>query len=66
MKIVVVGIAAYCLLVGIFLFSVTLRAELREERKPRRQLSVLTLPVSTLPAVKGKGEVHDLGIDKAA
>jgi len=66
MKIVAVGVAAYCLLVGIFLFRVTLRAELQEEMKLRGQPSVSTLSDHTLPAMKKKGKVQDPGIGKAA
>lgn len=65
MKIVAVGVAAYCLLVGIFLFGVTLRAEL-EEMKLRGQPSVSSLSDRTFPAMKKQGKVQDPGIGKAA
>jgi hypothetical protein len=49
-----IAIVAYCLLAAIFLFGLTLREELRQERRPRASSSK-----SALFLVKPKTDVRD-------
>jgi hypothetical protein len=49
-----IAIIAYCLLAAIFLFGLTLREELRQERRPRA-----SSPKSALFLVKTKTDIRD-------